>query len=65
VECYPKFWPIRGHLNFCFDLAPADISSFPKLEIMMKATRFEAMSSIQQAVMRERMAICEGTFLAH
>jgi hypothetical protein len=35
---------------------------FPKLKIAMKGTRFEAVSSIQQTVMREVKAIREEAF---
>jgi hypothetical protein len=42
-----------SHPSYFPDLAPADFSVFPKLKIAMKGTRFEAVSLIQQIVMRE------------
>jgi hypothetical protein len=45
------------HPPYSPDLAPADFFLFPKLKIAMKGMRFDAVSSIQQAVMRERKAI--------
>jgi hypothetical protein len=42
-------------------LASAD-ALFPKLQTAMKGTRFEAVSSIQQAVTRELKAMWEEAF---
>jgi hypothetical protein len=44
------------------DLARADLFVFLKLQIAMKGTRFEAVSSVQQTVTRELKAIREEAF---
>jgi hypothetical protein len=44
------------------DLALADFFLFPKLKIVMKGTRFDALLSIQQTVAKELKAIWEEAF---
>jgi hypothetical protein len=51
-----------SHLPYSPDLVPADLFLFPKLKNAMKGTRFEAVSSIQQIVIRELKAIREEVF---
>jgi hypothetical protein len=53
---------VLSNLLYSPDLAPADFILFPKLKIAMKGTRFEAVSSIQQTVMRELKAIRDESF---
>jgi hypothetical protein len=50
---------VLSHPSYSPDLAPADFFLFPKLKIAMKGPRFEAVSLVQQTVMRELKAIPE------
>jgi hypothetical protein len=54
--------PVLSHPPYSPYLALADFFLFPELKIAMKGTRFEAVSSIQQIVMREVKAIREELF---
>jgi transposase len=53
--------PVLSHPPYSPGSVPADFSS-PKLKIVMKGTRFEAVSSIQQTVPRKLKAIREEAF---
>jgi transposase len=53
--------PMLSHPPYSLDLFPADFL-FPKLKIVKKCTRFQALSSIKQIVVRELKAICGEAF---
>jgi hypothetical protein len=53
---------VLSHSPYSTDIAPANFSIFPKLNIAMNGTRFEAVSSIQQTVMRELKTAWEWAF---
>jgi hypothetical protein len=54
--------PVLSHPTYSLDIAPANFFLFPKLKIVMNGTRFGAVSSIQQTVIRELKAIQEEAF---
>jgi transposase len=54
--------PVLAHPPYSPNLAPADVFLLCKLKIAVKRARFEAVSSIQQTVMRELKAIREEAF---
>jgi hypothetical protein len=54
--------PVLSHPPYSPDLVPAYFFLFPELKIAMKGASFEAVSSIQQTVMRELKVIREEVF---
>jgi hypothetical protein len=65
----PSFWQNEGFPCYPIHLIPnltlVDLFLFSKLKIAMKGMRFEAVSLIQQTVMKELKAIWEEAFLGH
>jgi hypothetical protein len=54
--------PVLSHPPCSSNLVPTDSFLFPKLKTAMKGMKFEVVSSIQQAVMRELKVIWEEAF---
>jgi hypothetical protein len=54
--------PILSHPPYPSDLELADFLLFPKLTIVMKGARCEAVSLVQQTVTREPKAMREKAF---
>jgi hypothetical protein len=53
-----------SHPTYSPDIVPANFFLFPKLKILMRGMRFEAVSSTQQTAMRQLKEIQEEAFFS-